>query len=249
MRVPQEILDLIAAGALFVCNDSAGKDSQAMKIKLIELVPKDQLVIVHANLPGVEWDGNIEHIQKYAQGVPVHEVQAGKTFLGMVEARGMFPSPSQRQCTSDLKRDPIQKFINKYCKDRGFTQVVNCMGLRADESPARAKKEVFKVNNRTTVKHRQQWEWLPIHDFTIEQVYDAIAIAGQRRHWAYDAGMTRLSCCFCIMASESDLKTAARLKPELAAQYIALEEKINFTMSMSRRPLKDIIGTEGLVNA
>lgn len=34
-----------------------------------------------------------------------------RTYLGMVEQRGMFPSPPFRQCTSDLKRGPIDKFI------------------------------------------------------------------------------------------------------------------------------------------
>ena len=36
-------------------------------------------------------------------------VQAGKTFFDMVEHRQMFPSPKNRQCTSDLKRGPIAK--------------------------------------------------------------------------------------------------------------------------------------------
>jgi 3'-phosphoadenosine 5'-phosphosulfate sulfotransferase (PAPS reductase)/FAD synthetase len=34
-----------------------------------------------------------------------------RTYLEMVEQRGMFPSPQYRQCTSDLKRGPIEKFI------------------------------------------------------------------------------------------------------------------------------------------
>ena len=34
-----------------------------------------------------------------------------RTYLEMVEQRGMFPSPQFWQCTSDLKRGPIDKFI------------------------------------------------------------------------------------------------------------------------------------------
>lgn len=241
MTIPEEIYSLIERGALFVVNDSAGKDSQAMKIKLLELVPRNQLVIVHANLPEVEWEGNMEHIKKYSYDVPVFEVVGTKTFFEMVEHRGMFPSPSQRQCTSDLKRAPIQKFINNYAWDNNFKIVVNCMGLRAQESSSRAKKIQFQFKKNNSAKHREQYEWLPIHDMLIEEVWSTIKDAGQERHYAYDLGMSRLSCCFCIMSNERDLQIAGKHRPELAARYIETEERLNFTMSMAKVPLKDIL--------
>lgn len=239
--ISYKIHELIKDKALFVVNDSGGKDSQAMKIKLLKLVPKEQLVIVHAHLPEVEWDGNLDHIKKYAFGVPVYQVQAGKTFFEMVDHRGMFPSPQYRQCTSDLKRGPIQKFINNYSKEHGFTKVVNCLGLRAEESSSRAKKIPFCFKKGNSAKHRMQYDWLPIHNMREYQVWATIEMAGQKHHWSYDEGMTRHSCCFCIMASKGDLKTAARLKPELAQRYIDKEKQLNFTMSMARIPLKEII--------
>jgi DNA sulfur modification protein DndC len=71
-----------------------------------------------------------------------------KTFFDMVEHRGMFPSPSTRQCTSDLKRGPIEREIRRYLKAHpefgGL--VVNCMGMRAEESPGRSKLQTFKRN-------------------------------------------------------------------------------------------------------
>lgn len=240
VKIPTEILDLIKEGALFVINDSAGKDSQAMKILLMSVIPHEQLVIVHANLPEVEWDNNMDHIKKYSGDIPVHEVVGTKTFFEMVEHRKMFPSPSNRQCTSDLKRAPIQKFINNYAKGK-FQIVVNCMGLRGEESSARAKKIPFQYKPKLSAKHRTQYEWLPIHDYTIDQVWETIEGAGQERHPVYESGISRLSCCFCIMASNRDLKIAASLKPDLAEKYCQVEEKLNFTMSMSRLPLREII--------
>lgn len=234
---------LINAGALFVINDSAGKDSQAMKIKLINMVPKRQLVIVHANLPEVEWDGNLEHIKKYAQEVPVFEVVGNKTFFEMVEHRKMFPSPKNRQCTSDLKRAPIQKFINNYALKGGFKYVVNCMGLRAEESSARAKKNRLEFKENNSAKHRLQYEYLPIHAMLIDEVWATISKAGQHRHYAYDKGANRLSCCFCIYSCESDIRLSAKLKPELAARYMEVEERLNFTLSMSQKSIRQIIET------
>lgn len=239
------ILELIHKGALFIINDSAGKDSQAMKIKLLELVPKNQLVIVHADLGEVEWPGNVEHIKKYSDGVPVYVVKAGKTFFEMVDHRGKFPSPSQRQCTSDLKRGPIQKFINNYAKENGFKYVVNCMGLRAEESSSRAKKTPFQFMPKKSAKHRLQYEWLPIHDMLIDEVWETIQNAGQKRHYAYDEGMSRLSCCFCIMSNENDIRTAYRCRPDLGDKYINKEKELNFTLLMSKKTIESIVKNNG----
>lgn len=89
---------------------------------------------------------------------------------------------------------------------------------------------------------RSWWEWLPIHELRVEEVFATIAAAGQEPHWAYGKGMSRLSCCFCIMASTHDLTTAARLAPELYRRYVETEQRLGHTLSMSQRPLTDITG-------
>ena len=117
-----KIMELAQEGALFVISHSGGKDSQAMTIKLSKMVPKDQLVIVYAHLPEVDWDGSVEHIKATSFGIPVYTCQAVKTFFEMVERRQKFPSPQYRQCTSDLKRGPIEKQIRAILKERGQDQ-------------------------------------------------------------------------------------------------------------------------------
>gem|GEM_PF-3596128 len=112
--VPAQVKALIERGALFVINDSGGKDSQAMKNFVRANVPHRQLLIVHAPLREVDWEGGIEHINRYSFGIPVLLAEAKRSFWEMVEARGMFPSPKQRQCTSDLKRTPIEREIRRY---------------------------------------------------------------------------------------------------------------------------------------
>lgn len=228
--LPQHIQRLIARRALFVINHSGGKDSQAMTAYLLRVIPHELLVIVHAELPGVDWDGIPEHIEATAAGIPVHYTRAGKTFFDMVEARGMFPSPKYRQCTSDLKRGPIERTIRRM----GARLIVNCMGLRADESEQRRKAEPFRLNTRNSVAGREWYDWLPIHSWRVAQVWQEIAEAGQQPHWAYRAGMTRLSCCFCIMASRPDLKTAAKLRPDLLQRYIDTERRLDQTMLMPK---------------
>lgn len=222
---------LVKQGAMFYLNDSGGKDSQAMKIIMNRLVPVNQLVTIHAHLPGVEWKGTAEHSARYAVGNFI-QAQARKTFFEMVEHRQMWPSPKNRQCTSDLKRGPIEKAIRHHVKQTGNKLIVNCMGLRAEESPGRAKAKNFKFNSRNSKAGRDWYDLLPIHKLTIGQVFQTIKEAGQEPHWAYNKGMSRLSCCFCIMASKSDLKIASKLNPELYKKYLDMEKKIDQTLLM-----------------
>jgi DNA sulfur modification protein DndC len=233
-----DIKTLIERGALFVVNHSGGKDSQAMFAYIKSLVPADQIVVVHAVLPEVEWDGVLEHIKATIGDTPLYLCQARRTLLQMIEERGMFPSPSQRQCTSDLKRGPIEKTIRHLVKARAAAGhpaaglVVNCMGMRAEESSSRSKLEYFKLNAGNSKAGREWWDWLPIHQWTVDDVWRQIKAAGQEGHWAYAAGMSRLSCCFCIMSNKADLTTAAKLNPQLYARYVALEKSTGQVMLM-----------------
>lgn len=251
MKTPAEIAQLIEERALFVVNHSGGKDSQAMMIELLKLVPRDRLIVIHAALGEVEWEGTLEHAkaQADAAGVPFIVARAQKTFLDMVENRfatrpdaPSFPSASHRQCTSDLKRGPIEREIRRYMKDHGLTKIVSCVGIRAQESASRAKAEVLKREDRNSVAGRDWYSWLPIHAMTRDEVFATISAAGQKPHWAYGAGNERLSCMFCIMGSRNDLRNAARHNPQLYAKYVALEAKTGYTMHQSRKSLTELTG-------
>lgn len=248
-----EVQQLVARGALFVVNHSGGKDSQAMLIELAQIVPAAQLHIVHAELPGSDWDGLRDQIERNSYGLPVDYCRAKKTFLEMVEGRhekitaagtgaSPWPSPKYRQCTSDLKRGPIEKLVRQIAAKRGANLIVMCTGLRAQESAARSKATQFKRHESLSKAGREVYEWLPIHEMLIEEVWSTIARAGQTPHPAYAQGMSRLSCRFCIMATEHDIKTAARLSPDVFARYVALEQKTGKTMMMSRKSLAEIAG-------
>ncbi len=252
MHIPDQIHSLIARGALFVVNHSGGKDSQAMCIKLEALVPREQLVIVHADLGEVEWAGAQEHIAATTT-LPVHVTRARRTLLQMIEERGMFPSPTLRQCTSDLKRGPIERCIRgivqrrKVLRQIGWNLVVNCMGMRAQESSSRAKLETFKLSTKNSKAGREWYDWLPIHDMLVTEVFETIKSAGQEPHPVYAKGMTRFSCCFCVMASEHDLRTAAQLNPTLYKKYVDLERSTGQVMLMpsktkGRRTLEEATG-------
>ena len=235
--------------ALYVVNHSGGKDSQAMLIQLAKTVPLSQMVVVHASLGEMEWEGAKELAEKQASalGLPFVLAESAKTLLEMVERRFIsrpevpsWPSPSTRQCTSDLKRGPIQREIRRFAYANGYKVIVNCMGLRAAESSGRAKRLEFRDNPSVSTSKLTWFEWLPIHKWSTEQVFQAIKDAGQTPHWAYAEGNDRLSCVFCIMANEQDLKNGRRLRPELFAKYVEVEKRTGYTMHASRISLTEL---------
>ncbi len=243
MNTTKEIKELVARGATFVVNHSGGKDSQAMYLMIRYIVPAEQIVIVHADLGEVEWEGAVEHIKATTNGEPLHVCRSRRGLLQMIEERGMFPSPSQRQCTSDLKRGPIERTIRQL----GVKLIVNCMGMRAQESSSRSKLIPFKFSERNSKAGREWYDWLPIHGMTTDEVFSFIDAEGQKPHWVYAAGMSRFSCCFCIMSNKADLTTAARLNPDLYRKYVGLERSTGQVMMMptkggGRRSLEDITG-------
>lgn len=234
MNNTDRIQHLIADGAIFYVSHSGGKDSQVMYARLRKLVPPDQLVVIHASLGEVEWPGVIDHIRKYVTH-PLYIVSANKTFLEMVETRGMWPSAAYRQCTSDLKRGPIFKFIRNDLKSRQATIAVNCMGLRSEESAARAKREPLRYNKQESVDGRvtrHVWDWLPVFEMTTTEVFEEIRNEGEQPFWAYDDGNERLSCVFCIMGSVNDLRHGAVCNPDLYRRYVELEKRIGHTIFM-----------------
>jgi 3'-phosphoadenosine 5'-phosphosulfate sulfotransferase (PAPS reductase)/FAD synthetase len=233
---------------LFVANHSGGKDSQAALIALLKVVPKERIVVVHASLGAMEWPGALELAQQEAAqfNLPFVVAKAEKTFLSMVENRfnsrpevPSWPSASTRQCTSDLKRGPIQREVRRFAKGNGYKTIVNCMGIRGQESSGRAKRNVFskmKISNSVLT----WYEWLPVHHMKTEEVFQSIAKAGKTPHYAYSLGNERLSCVFCIMGSKNDLANGAKHHPELLKQYDDLKKSTGYTMHMSRIPLVNL---------
>lgn len=231
-----KIQDLIGRGAIFYVSHSGGKDSQAMYIHLLANgIPNDQVVVVHADLGEIEWTGVHAHIVDTVAH-EVNVVHASKTFFEMVERRyenrpevPCWPSSATRQCTSDLKRGPIHKFIRHDMKARESLLSVNCTGIRAAESNARAKKNPFTLSKTLSKAGREVYEWMPIFDWSTEKVFASIAQAGQEPFWAYEKN-ERLSCVFCIMGCKNDLRHGAEHRPELFSKYVEIEKRTGWTM-------------------
>lgn len=223
VQVPAEVL---SAEVIFV-NHSAGKDSQAMMAYLHKAGFKGKLVVVHADLGEMEWEPMHHFIEQTCFGLEVHVVKPPLNFFELCKKYNRLPSGLARFCTSDLKTQPISRFIKDYCRKNGIKSAINCIGIRAEESPARAKKEPFKLNKLTLKREGIAiHEWFPIFNYTLEDVWAEIRSVGQEPHKLYSEGFSRLSCVFCVFGRKEEHKKAAALKPELFEKMVQLEQDL-----------------------
>jgi 3'-phosphoadenosine 5'-phosphosulfate sulfotransferase (PAPS reductase)/FAD synthetase len=222
----------LTAYDLVLLNTSGGKDSSVMAWDVTKMAEaqgvKDRLALAHATFRE-EWLGTVDVVKKQAEqlGLPLHVVERGEGLLDYVRRRKMWPSNKQRYCTSDFKRDPINKLITKLSPGL-FRQarVLNVMGIRRFESPARAKKKPFEVNTRRTNGRRHVDNWLPIFEMQLAEVWSIIKENAIPQHEAYALGMPRLSCRFCIFAPKAALVLAGKHNIELLREYVAVEKEI-----------------------
>ena len=196
---------------------------------------------------------------------------SNKFFRGGLQPtdKPFWSSSAARFCTKHEKIQPSDKLL------RNYNFVVCAVGLRAEESEARAKKPRYQVRNDIASKpyktpkdckdatEKEQWAeqayqhwlssgrkgrfaltWHPIHDWTIEQVWQQNgtssedvarrvalykqgeieqAIAGFPCHWAYATGNSRLSCSMCVLANTADILNGAQHNPMVWAELSLME--------------------------
>lgn len=226
-------------------NTSSGKDSQTTLRYVVRMckeagVDPKRIVAVHADLGRIEWPGCPQLAGRQAEhyGVRFEVVKrTGCDLLDRVRERGKWPGMGRtRYCTSDFKRSPIRRLMTALADEfhgGSFAgpgarfagrecRILNCMGMRAQESPDRAKMRPFEMDHENS--RRSVWNWLPIHPMPVEEVWSDIRKSGVPHHEVYDRGMPRLSCSFCIYAPPAALMLAGRLRPDLLCDYVEVEK-------------------------
>lgn len=250
-----EIEPILARADWWIINTSAGKDSQTAMRRAVQTadrlgVSRSKLVAIHADLGRVEWIGTKELAKEQADHYGLDFVTVRRTgardngadLLEYVRRRRKWPDSARRFCTSDFKRGPIRchyTVLANRTRESGITHrpalIVNIMGMRGQESPNRRVMPNWKLNDAVNERgerigasngRRTVYDWLPIHTMTADEVWADIRASGVRHHWAYDAGMPRLSCCFCIFSPRAGLRIAGRHNLELLREYVAVEREI-----------------------
>ena len=147
----------------------------------------DRVVVIHSDLGRVEWAGTAELAREQTEHYGLRFIitsriggvakkdssvyKKGESYgdiIDYAERRGSWPSSTARWCTSEFKRGPINKVYTMLAKEwreanpdmKRPCRILDCQGLRSEESPARAKKAQFKVRKASTTQAIDTW--LPI---------------------------------------------------------------------------------------
>lgn len=253
---PFDLVDLQSYDLIFA-NTSGGKDSALALKRLVdhldaEGISRERLVAVHA-IMDEEWEGTVDLVTSHAHhyGIRLETVQRVQSLLAQVLERGMWPSPKQRYCTSDHKRDQIAKIMTKLVNElrsqgrRSQVRILNAMGMRAEESSNRKKMPKLEVNKRHSNGRRHVDNFLPIHNVTNEEAFASLDVLPTTPHPCYSCGIGRASCRFCIYAPPEQIHKTAVMPEnrELWEEYLRVEEVTGHTFKadLSLRSIEDKI--------
>jgi 3'-phosphoadenosine 5'-phosphosulfate sulfotransferase (PAPS reductase)/FAD synthetase len=258
---PDPVPDLASAHRIIIISNSGGKDSIAAMDEAVRLADKvgvrDRIVVLHIDLGRtprnhtVEWPGTVDLARRQAahHGLPfkVRRMAKWPSLFHRIRARGQFPHLMTRFCTSE-KRGVAHRFMTEQVNALGVTgrpaRIVHVMGFRAEESRARARRPAVEIDRRVSNGRRTVTQWYPVLRWSTAEVWQRIRDRGLPYHWAYDAGMSRLSCSLCVLASVPDLTCAAGLRPELAREYADLEEELGVPFRREL-PMAEVIRRAG----
>lgn len=246
------ICDLIQQNAPVAIGVSGGKDSQAAAIAtldyLVEVGHSGPVVLIHSDLGVVEWKQSLTVCERLADRLGLELIvvrrksgdlmdrwearwQSSKTRYENLETVTLVPcwsTPAMRFCTSELKTHIISAELKRRFKG----PIINVTGVRREESAARAKGTIAGSDAEGRI-----WSWRPLSDWTVDDVFAAIAEARMEPHQAYtEFGMSRVSCMFCIMSNGADLAAAAEQAEAegLYLRMVALESASTFAFQGSR---------------
>jgi 3'-phosphoadenosine 5'-phosphosulfate sulfotransferase (PAPS reductase)/FAD synthetase len=224
-----------------VVGSSAGKDSAAMLHTVCQQADKagalHKVRVLHCDLGAtpnghsIEWPGVVDLARRQAAlyGVPfaVRRSKQWSSLWDRIKAHGNWPGHFARFCTSDTKTAVGRDYVDELGAEMRLGRPIRAgyaLGMRAEESGARAKKPVIerhRMSGKGTL--RVVTTWLPVHHLKTADVWKIHRDNGIPFHPAYEQDMRRLSCRFCPLAAREDLIRSAQLNPGLAAEYAAAE--------------------------
>ena len=254
VEVTERVLSLIAEGAPVAFGVSGGKDSCAVTLAgtaLLDYLGHDgPRVLAHADLGMVEWDDSLATCHRLAAATGLELLEARREKGGMMErweqrwddnARRYrdlrcvalilpFSSNKMRFCTKELKISPIGKLLAGRYPGR---VILSASGIRRSESRDRAHAptvESFPEAERKRTRTRA-WRWNPIAGWSKADVLALAARHGFRLHDGYALGMSRISCRFCVLANQNDLRVSASVPAhrELYRRTVRLEIRSTFS--------------------
>jgi 3'-phosphoadenosine 5'-phosphosulfate sulfotransferase (PAPS reductase)/FAD synthetase len=129
----------------------------------------------------------------------------GIPFLDLCMYKGRFPSFGTRFCTVELKLAAIrrQMILPAICEalkaGRNAASVVSWVGIRRDESPARANAEEWETESLGNSVYRPLVEW------SKDQCFGLLKRHGVEPNPLYKLGCSRVGCMPCCLSNKDEI--------------------------------------------
>jgi len=245
--VTSEVSALLQDQSVVAVNNSGGKDSTAVAIRLNDYLNEightGPRVLIHSDLGRVEWKDSIKQCQIIAQRLGWELIivkRAAGDMMDRWETRWKnnvaryanlecvklilpWSTPSMRFCTSELKTTLIcAELTRRYPKHK----ILSVTGVRRAESSARAKMPIASQNIKLSARGCYGINWNPIITWSTPEVFSYLQDMDHPLHEAYTTyGSSRVSCAFCIMGSMGDLAASASCEDnqDIYRQMVDLE--------------------------
>jgi 3'-phosphoadenosine 5'-phosphosulfate sulfotransferase (PAPS reductase)/FAD synthetase len=198
-----------------VVSVSGGKDSAALSLWLHEQGIEHERLFADT---GWEHPLTYEYLRGPLQEAigPINEVRAEQQMKDLIRKKKMFPSRLRRFCTTELKVKPLSRWMKSQ-----DASIVNAVGVRAEESAARAKLSRWEYSSEFDAD-----VWRPLLRWTEQEVIDIHHRHGLAPNPLYLKGATRVGCWPCIFSRKREIKLVADLSPERIDEIRQLEDEL-----------------------